>query len=96
LKDVFDKFQTQNDNVATGSEYVKVVLLTPLTVPTNGAPAAISLDQIKYSLEGAFTAMDRANNSRDFGDPSAVKIQVLLANQGSRQEDSDDLVKKHP
>jgi len=93
LKDVFDKFQTENNTVTTGSEYVKVVLLTPLTVPTNGASAAISLDQIKYSLEGAFTAMYRANRSPDFGDPSAVKIQVLLANQGSRQEDSDDLVK---
>jgi hypothetical protein len=92
LKDVFDKFQTENEAATVGSEYVKVVLLTPLTVAADGTPSAISLDQIRYSLEGAFTAMYRANNSRDFGDPSAVKIQVLLANQGSRQEDNDDLV----
>jgi hypothetical protein len=94
LKDLFDKFEADNEAVAkSGSPYVKVVLLTPLTVPPAGTPAAIPLAQVRSSLEGAFTGLKAASViGSEFGDPPATKLQVLLANAGSRQEYAADLV----
>src|SRR5262249_46448585 len=54
--------------------------------------SAMGLDQMKYSLEGAYTALYRINRTNDFGDPSSVKVQMLIANYGSRQEHSDSLL----
>lgn len=88
LDDVVGRFQAENAAVAnSGSPYVKVVLLTPLTVPANGAPAAIALPQVVSSLEGALTGLKAVNAvGSEFGDPPATRLQVVLANSGSRQE----------
>jgi hypothetical protein len=92
--DVVDRILTANAKVAAGSTpYVRVALLTPLTVAPSGA-SAISLDQIRFSLEGSFAALNRINNGNDFGSPNAVAIQLILVNQGSRQEQSEALIKQ--
>ncbi|PZS21758.1 MAG: hypothetical protein DLM61_27465 [Pseudonocardiales bacterium] len=77
--------KTENGEVPDAGRYVTIVLLMPLTV-SEARPSTISLSQILHSLEGSYTALYRANHSHAFGDPSLVKIQLLLANQGSRQD----------
>lgn len=88
LNDIVGKFEEENNAVAkSGSPYVKVVLLTPLTVPSDGGQAAIPLAQVLSSLEGTYTGLIAANTvGSEFGDPPATKLQVLLANTGSRQD----------
>lgn len=77
---------------ASGDPYVKIALLTPLSVAEK-APSAMSIDQVRYSLEGAATALHRVNSvDSDFGDSAAAKIQLLLVNQGSRQDYSDTVI----
>jgi hypothetical protein len=85
------RIETENSIVAGTDHYVKVVLLMPLTV-SRARPAALFLRQILGSLEGSYTALYRANHSRDFGDPSVVEIQLLLANQGSLQNADPDFI----
>jgi len=85
INDVEKRIQIENSAVAGTDRYVKVVLLMPLTISKNRA-SAISLAQILYSLEGVYTALYRVNHSSDFGDPTAAKVQLSLANQGSLQE----------
>ena len=93
LADLVRMFERSNADVAaSGDRYVKVVLLTPMSVPADGSPAAAPLPQVRESLEGAYTALSRANSTADFGSPTAARIQVVLANQGSRQEYSPSLV----
>lgn len=91
INDVQKRIEAENNVVAGADRYVKVVLLTPLTV-SQVRPAALSLRQILHCLQGSYTALYRANHSSDFGDPTAVKIQLLLANQGSRQEADPDFL----
>src|SRR5262249_50168499 len=94
LRETVVKILREDDDVAAAAvPYVKVALLTPLTVAKNAA-SAIPPDQIKFSLEGSLTALHRINHSADFGDPNAVRIQLILVNQGSRQEYSDALIKQ--
>lgn len=94
LRNTAEKILKENTDVSRAAgPYVKIALLSPLTTARSGA-SAMSLDQIKFSLEGSFAALYRVNHSVDFGDPNAVRIQLLLANQGSRQEYSDAVVKQ--
>jgi hypothetical protein len=94
LHTVAQRIFDENDAVGAGQgHYVKMALLTPLSVSKNSA-SAMSLDQVRASLEGAFTAQYRANHLVDFGDPGAVRIQMVLVNQGSRQDYSADLVEE--
>jgi hypothetical protein len=87
INDLQRKISDENKHVAGQGRYVKVVLLMPLTVTNaKGKGSVLSLPQIKYALEGAYTAQYRANRTSIFGDPSAYQIQLLLANQGSRQD----------
>lgn len=91
IRSVANKILKLNEDVAKSPNYVKVALLTPLSAVEN---AAMPIGQIRYSLEGAFTALHRANYDRGavFGDPNAVKMQMLLVNFGSKQEYRDALV----
>jgi ABC-type branched-subunit amino acid transport system substrate-binding protein len=91
LIDVEKKIEAENSAVARADRYVKVVLLMPLTV-SQARPSAISREEILHSLEGSYIALYRANHSHDFGDPSAVRLQLLLANQGSRQDVDPDFI----
>ncbi len=96
INDVQKRIKAENDTASGADRYVKVVLLAPLTV-SRARPPATSLRHILHSLEGAYTALRRANYTSSFGDPSAVKIQLLLANGGSRQNADpgflDDILK---
>ncbi|WP_433550823.1 ABC transporter substrate-binding protein [Micromonospora zamorensis] len=95
IRGVAEKILTANQEVEKNSQgYVRVVLLTPLSVARPPAASAMSLDQIKFSLQGAYTALYRANTSAAFGDKHAPAVQLLLVNQGSRQPDNDSLVKQ--
>ncbi|MEO3853910.1 hypothetical protein [Acrocarpospora sp. B8E8] len=90
------KIQEENKRVAQNADmphYVKVVLLMPLTV-SKGRASAIPLEHILHALEGTYTALIRANTSTIFGDSKRVQLQLLLANQGSRQLADDDFVDK--
>jgi hypothetical protein len=93
INSVQRKIAAENAAVAESERFVKVVLLMPLTV-SKERPSAIPLTQIQHSLEGAYTAQRRINRSTLFGDPGTVKIQLLLANQGSRQEIGDHFVNR--
>jgi ABC-type branched-subunit amino acid transport system substrate-binding protein len=93
INGVEQRIEKENRDVAGTARYVKVVLLMPLTVSQdNDTLSTISLKEVLHSLEGSYTALYRVNHSRDFGDPSAVKIQLLLANQGSRQNADPDFL----
>ncbi|MEO3782300.1 hypothetical protein ABGB12_03145 [Actinocorallia sp. B10E7] len=83
----------ENRRVAGTKNYVKVVLLSPLTV-SKSIPSAMSLPQIRNTLQGSYTALMRANHTSVFSDPSAVQIQLILANQGSRQEAGPEFVEE--
>lgn len=85
INDVQRKIEKANQQAAETENYVKVVLLMPLTV-SRTAPSAISLERILHSLQGSYAALVRAN--QDSGRPGATmpSVQLLLANQGSRHE----------
>jgi ABC-type branched-subunit amino acid transport system substrate-binding protein len=92
INDIQKRIEIENNAAATADRYVKVVLLAPLTVSHDkGTLSATPLKEILNSLEGSYTALYRANHSSAFGDP-AVKIQLLLANQGSRQNADPDFL----
>src|SRR5215204_768721 len=90
LRQVAGRIMAESHDVAESSNrYAKIVLLTPLSESATSA-SAMSLAEIKRSLEGAYVAQSGAN--AELGDPSAVRIQMLLANQGSRGEYNARLV----
>lgn len=93
LRPVADKiFNANRQVVASGKQYVRVALLTPLgESPKPGTTSAMSVDQIRFSLEGAYTALLRATTTYDFRDPHAPDIELLLVDQGSRQVYTDAL-----
>ena len=91
INEVQKKIESENRAVTETSRYVKVVLLAPLTV-SRAKPSATSLKQILHSLQGSYTGLVRANASTDFGDPSAERLQLLLANEGSQQDAGTDFM----
>jgi hypothetical protein len=82
LSTIEGKFKTENDWVQTQPSYVNVVLLSPFTA-TPSSPMSMAL--IRHSVEGTYTAQYRANHTHDFGDQQPL-IRVLLANEGSRED----------
>lgn len=91
LHSVVNKIIDHNKEVESSGQYVKVALLTPLSVAGGTYHSAMSLDQVRYSLEGTLTALHRANNTEDFGD-RVVRIRLVLVNYGSRQDHSEKVV----
>ncbi|WP_156057725.1 hypothetical protein [Micromonospora parva] len=93
IRDVAEKILVSNREVgAQARRYVRVVLLTPLSIAPKPAASAMSLEPITFSLQGAYVALRRANTSSAFGDQNAPAVQLLLVNQGSRQPALDALV----
>ncbi|MEH1014870.1 hypothetical protein V6U90_17385 [Micromonospora sp. CPCC 206060] len=92
LRKAAEQILRENERVAESpGRYVKVALLTPLSLAENSA-SAMSIDQVRYSLQGAMTALHRINRGQDFGDPSAMRVQLLLVNYGSRQEHREEII----
>ena len=77
--EVQKKIADENVWVRSQPSYVTVALLNPLTAT---ATSALSKDEIRKQLEGAYTAQYRINHTTAVGDlrPS---IQLVLANEGS-------------
>ncbi|MEU4169018.1 helix-turn-helix domain-containing protein [Streptomyces sp. NPDC026665] len=66
----------ENADATRGGRYVTVAFLAPLT--SVGKAKDLTLDQFVGEIEGAYTAVERANT----GD-SPLKIRLVLANMGS-------------
>ncbi|MFE1290227.1 hypothetical protein [Streptomyces sp. NPDC058751] len=66
----------ENADATRGGRYVTVAFLAPLT--SVGKSKDLTLDQFVGEVEGAYTAVERANE----GD-SPLKIRLVLANMGS-------------
>jgi len=84
--DVLDKIATENRWVRAQWEqarhpYVRVALMMPMS-STAGSP--FTPGQVLHSLQGAYTALYRANHTTDVRDPTPL-VQLLLANEGSSQ-----------
>lgn len=74
----------QNDKVAaSGDDYVKVAFLAPMTPQDD---RSFDHTRLLSSLWGVLAAQKRINGSQDFYDPTYPAVQVLLANEGDRQE----------
>lgn len=86
LAEIEGKIAAENERVrAAGDGHVSVALLDPL-VPTDAS--ALPVSSVRSRLEGAYTALRRINTERVAGDPSP-QVQLLLANQGSTDEQQD-------
>ncbi|MEU8182792.1 hypothetical protein AB0B86_18755 [Micromonospora sp. NPDC049047] len=94
IQEVAGKILAMNREVEGQPRYVRMVLLTPLSVAPAPAASAISLDQVRFSLQGAHVALRRANTSAAFGDKNAPAVQLLLVNQGSGQPFDESLVER--
>ncbi|WFF00519.1 hypothetical protein [Micromonospora sp. WMMD964] len=94
IRDVAGKILAMNREVAGQPRYVRVALLTPLSVAPPPAESAMSLDQVRFSLQGAYVALRRVNASAAFGDKNAPAVQLLLVNQGSGQPFDTSLVER--
>jgi hypothetical protein len=90
LRGMVEKINEHNKKVEGTGSYVKVALLTPLSVAPQGSSAVLP-DQVRYSVLGTLTALERANDTPAFGD-QGVKIRLVLVNYGSRQEHRPELV----
>jgi ABC-type branched-subunit amino acid transport system substrate-binding protein len=93
FRDVVGKILRHNEEVASSPRYVKIALLTPMSLSKTSSSGMV-LEHVQASLEGAYTALHRANTDpgAPFGDPNLIKVQMVLANFGSRQEYSERLI----
>lgn len=98
LKDITDRIAAENKRVREESEkndirdtvpYVRIALLGPFAASAN---SSMSLEQIKASLEGAYTAQCRANQCPNLKGHDELgisgkgpQIQLLIANEGRNQ-----------
>ncbi|WP_017587868.1 ABC transporter substrate-binding protein [Nocardiopsis ganjiahuensis] len=96
----FERIQNQikqeNDRVEElGQGETPVVRVAFLGILTFDSVSPMDAERMLRSLEGAYTAVRRANSSQSFGD-KFPQIQLVLANVGSQQEQwgpvVDDLV----
>ncbi|MCY9786804.1 hypothetical protein KIK06_23255 [Nocardiopsis sp. EMB25] len=79
------------ENARVAEEGGTVVRIAFLGTFTFGDVSPMDPGRVRRALEGAYTAMMRANHSHDFGDPSP-QIQLVLANTGAQQEHWETVV----
>ncbi|MFG2480643.1 hypothetical protein [Streptomyces fagopyri] len=79
LEPVLAALGTENRNTVGSGRYVTIGFLAPLT--SKGREKDLTLDQFVGEIEGAYTAVERANES-----DSRPKIRLVLANMGSGEE----------
>ncbi|GAA3030630.1 ABC transporter substrate-binding protein [Actinokineospora globicatena] len=91
LTDLVDQVAEYNDAI-TGDNYVTIVLLLNMTPVPNVDTASFA--DVTRSIQGAITAVWRANHTSAFGkgaDP-VPRVKLLLANTGSRNLDWEPAV----
>lgn len=81
LADIQGKILAENNRVSGSGQAVTVALLDPLTVTDT---SAVTLEQIRYELEGAYTAQYRINHTAAVGDRRPL-VRLVLANWGSHE-----------
>ncbi|GAA1465037.1 hypothetical protein NE857_01700 [Nocardiopsis exhalans] len=86
FEDIQKRIKAENDRVADlADEENPVVRVAFLGILTFDEVSPMDPERMLRSLEGAYTAVRRANDTQNFGDQSP-QIQLVLANVGSRQE----------
>ncbi|WP_405966071.1 hypothetical protein OG613_43175 [Streptomyces sp. NBC_00015] len=79
LEPVLTAIGAENHRATRDGHYVTVAFLAPLTsVGSAGKAKDLTLDQFVGEVEGAYTAVERAN-----ADDGPLKIRLVLANMGS-------------
>lgn len=92
FEDVQERIKAENDRVAgLGGGETPVVRVAFLGILTFGEVSPMDPERMLRSLEGAYTAVRRANDTQNFGDQSPL-IQLVLANVGSQQEQWEPVV----
>ncbi|MFE0022469.1 hypothetical protein [Amycolatopsis sp. NPDC059021] len=81
LADVQRKIAEENASVSGTGRTVTIALLDPLTV---NETSAVTLDQVRTELEGAYTAQYRVNHTAAVGDQRPL-VKLVLANWGSHE-----------
>lgn len=81
LADVEHKIATENAAVSGSGHTVTVALLDPLTVNNT---SAVTIAEVRYELEGAYTAQYRINHTGAVGDQRPL-VRLVLANWGSHE-----------
>ncbi|MGW0216060.1 hypothetical protein ACWDXH_16865 [Micromonospora chokoriensis] len=94
IRGVAGQILAMNRQVEGTPRHVRVVLLTPLSIAPAPMASTMSIDQVRFSLQGAYVALRRANTSKAFGDENAPGVQLLLVNQGSGQPFHEPLVER--
>ncbi len=88
------QIKQENDRVEElGSGGAPVVRVAFLGILTFEPVSPMDTERMLRSLEGAYTAVRRANSSQSFGDKSP-NIQLVLANVGSQQEQWEPVVEE--
>ncbi|MET8170368.1 helix-turn-helix transcriptional regulator [Streptomyces sp. NPDC005329] len=79
LEPVLTAIGAENHRATRDGQYVTIAFLAPLTsVGKAGKAKDLTLDQFVGEVEGAYTAVERANT-----DDGPLKIRLVLANMGS-------------
>lgn len=82
LAAVEKKIADENTHAMASGNAVTIAMLNPLTAD---ASTALSADEIRNEVEGAYTAQYRANNTNAIGDKTPL-IRLVLANEGSHEK----------
>jgi ABC-type branched-subunit amino acid transport system substrate-binding protein len=94
FEDIQQLIKDENDRVAElGDAGRPVVRVAFLGILTFGKVSPMDSERMLRSLEGAYTAVRRANDTQNFGDQSP-QIQLVLANVGSQQEQWEPVVEQ--
>lgn len=88
--DVQKKIAEENAAVSGSGHTVTIALLDPLTVDKT---SAVTLDQIRNELEGAYTAQFRINHTGAVGDRRPL-VKLVLANWGSHESQWQPVVEQ--
>ncbi|MFE0267891.1 ABC transporter substrate-binding protein [Nocardiopsis alba] len=88
---VQELIREENERVAALGDDLPVVRVALLGTFTFDPVSPMDPGRMLRSLEGAYTAQKRANDTHDFGDRTP-RIQLVVANMGSRQHQWEPVV----
>ncbi|MEA2618210.1 MAG: hypothetical protein QOE72_3993 [Chloroflexota bacterium] len=84
LADLEQKVATVNSRIGSDEAFATIVLLETMTPdPTTDSG---TLTSVRYAIEGAITAVDRADSDSGVAAGAMPKIKLLLANFGTRAQ----------